>query len=496
MPRARRALALTSLALAAAQSLGCWAIHNREGDLDRSPVVNTGAGASIIYPGQSAPAHPGNYHPREAGYGQGVIANPGAAQSASSGPSGTRYAASGPGAPPAPATSYPVPPNAVASGVAVPPPEYASGSASSSGSAAPRGSNITMIGGAEIEETQHVKISEEPKWLKYLMLPFAVVAAPVKYGADVVAGEPAPGPALPRNDSQARPELQPAPAVTDYETARLQSVDRELAERSRTGATPAPAPAAHPATPSAAGAGFSDELAALRRRATPAPTTAPAPAPAVAPLPAISAATPPAPVAVAMAAPAATGQVDRDGDGRTDHWITRENGAIARESFDENFDGKSDRTLIYDPASHAVAQIEEDTNFDGAIDAWTALRGGQVIGRRVDSNGDGQVDSWSSYRGGVVTRLERDANSDGFRDHVAFYRDGKLEHEERDDDGDGRTDLISYFDANEKVARVEEDSNGDGEMDVVSYYEGGKLARREVLDASVLGRGPQDTVRE
>ena len=81
MRRARRALAIASLTLTAAQSLGCWAINNREGDLDRSPVVNTGAGASIIYPGQAAPAHPGNYHPREAGYGQGVMAQPGRAQS-------------------------------------------------------------------------------------------------------------------------------------------------------------------------------------------------------------------------------------------------------------------------------------------------------------------------------------------------------------------------------------------------------------------------------
>ena len=75
MSRARRALALSTLAVTAAQSLGCWAIHNAERDVDRSPVVNTGAGATIIYPGQNAPMHPGNYHPREAGYGQGVMPN-------------------------------------------------------------------------------------------------------------------------------------------------------------------------------------------------------------------------------------------------------------------------------------------------------------------------------------------------------------------------------------------------------------------------------------
>ena len=194
MPRARRALALTTVALTAAQSLGCWAIHNVDRDIDRSPVVNTGAGATIIYPNQSPPMHPGNYHPREAGYGQGVMPTPapGTAQT-SSGPNGTRYAASGP---PVPATSYPLPPNAVAPGVAVPPPEYSSGSANSTGSTAPRGSGMAMLGGTEIEETKHIKVNEEPKFLKYLGLPFAVIAAPFKYGADKVAGAPEPAPAI------------------------------------------------------------------------------------------------------------------------------------------------------------------------------------------------------------------------------------------------------------------------------------------------------------
>ena len=293
-----------------------------------------------------------------------------------------------------------------------------------------------------------------------------------------------PGPALPTNESQPRPELRPGPAPTDYETARLQDVERELAQRSAPGAVPVTTDAATRA-PGAAGSSFAGELAALRRRAAPAP----------APAPVVTAATPapaPAPAPAVAAAPSkATGQVDRNGDGRTDHWITRENGAITREEFDEDFDGRPDRTLIYDPTTHEVVQIEEDTNFDGKVDAWTALRGGQIVGRRTDDNGDGQIDGWSSYRNGVITRLERDTNGDGFRDHVAYYQDGRIVREERDDDGDGRTDMITYFDANERVVRVEEDANGDGQMDVVSYYEDGRLARREVLDTSVLSSGPR-----
>src|SRR5207249_6407223 len=100
--------------------------------------------------------------------------------------------------------------------------------------------------------------------------------------------------------------------------ARLQGIDRELAERERPSGAPAPSaiPASGPA-PSANGASFADELAALRRRAAPAPSFASSPAPA----PVLAA---PAPVSAAPPAAAPTGQVDRDGDGRTDHWITRE----------------------------------------------------------------------------------------------------------------------------------------------------------------------------
>ena len=62
---------------------------------------------------------------------------------------------------------------------------------------------------------------------------------------------------------------------------------------------------------------------------------------------------------------AASGHVDRDGDGRTDHWIFRdEGGDMMRESFDDDFDGRPDRTLHYDPWSHAVVRIDEDANQD------------------------------------------------------------------------------------------------------------------------------------
>ena len=52
MARALLAVIATGLVLGTA---GCPAFHYRERDVDRTPTVDTGAGASIIYPGQTAP---------------------------------------------------------------------------------------------------------------------------------------------------------------------------------------------------------------------------------------------------------------------------------------------------------------------------------------------------------------------------------------------------------------------------------------------------------
>ena len=424
--------------------------QNQERDVDRTPTVDTGAGASIIYPGQTAPALPGNAPPQGA------------------------------------AAGTPQPPYGAAQ-AAQPPPEYAQPHESGASTAigAPSGGGVTMIGGSEIDEKTHHRTQAKPMLFKYIALPFAVVAAPFKYAADKMRGEPEPGPAVP-DTSPAERQPPPGPPPVDYETAALRKMERELAQRE---APPMPPQGQTvPAIPSST-TSIADELAALRARSeaggaravqqtNPAPrgvepgSTGPAPrhAPAIPP-------------------PTASGVVDRNADGRTDHWIFRVGGEIEREELDDNFDGRPDRILHYDLASHQVVRLDEDSDQDGNLDTWTALRDGVVVRRRVDSDADGYVDSWSFYRDGKITRLERDSSGNGFRDHVAHYRDGRIDREEKDGDGDGRPDLVKYYDANEKVVRVEEDTDGDGRMDVISHYEGGRLSRRELLDASILGAG-------
>jgi hypothetical protein len=48
------------LAALAIQISGCMAYNNTSSDFDRTPIVNTGTRAAIIYPGQGAPAMPGS----------------------------------------------------------------------------------------------------------------------------------------------------------------------------------------------------------------------------------------------------------------------------------------------------------------------------------------------------------------------------------------------------------------------------------------------------
>ena len=114
------------IALIAASMLapGCVYYGAKSRDVDRTPIVDTGVGATVLMPGQSAPAFPGS-----------AIGEPG-----------------GEGRP-------------------------ASGGSSSSSTPA-GGGGLTMIGGTRVDESTHTSSHEEPIWLKYLTLPFALAAAP------------------------------------------------------------------------------------------------------------------------------------------------------------------------------------------------------------------------------------------------------------------------------------------------------------------------------
>jgi hypothetical protein len=361
-----------------------------------------------------------------------------------------------------------------------------------------------MIGGAEVDDKRHYTVHEEPLYYKYALLPFAILAAPFVAIAEAVSGDEEEGPAVPEKRAVAAPTKPPAELPPDYETQRLDALERELDQRIAANPGEAHQPSAAAGSEGGSKPGepwrpsIADELAALQRVAWSPATHGDTPPP-----------TPPtnSPVQTGAVPPrvdsrgptlrsgerpfaAADGIVDRDGDGRVDHWIFRSNGEIERAVYDEDGDGQPDRTLYYDLETHRISRVEEDTDFDGVPDSWSEFKQGMLVRRRSDDDRNGQVDSWSYFREEELTRHERDTTGDGFRDRVSIYSAGTLRREEQDRDGDGQMDLLLHYESGSQVSRRDEDTDGDGQIDTISHFEGGRLSRKELLDTDPVASEP------
>jgi hypothetical protein len=426
MRRSRLLLLLpTGLALALP---GCF-FSRRAADVEKTPTVDTGMGAAIIMPGETAPMNPHS----------GGNVNPGGTNQSRSGPGGESVSRSG-------------------------------------GPGQPSTGNLSMIGGSGMDKERHDTGQEDPLIFKWITAPFAALAAPFVYAAEKARGEPEPGPPVPKAAPQ-RPEAERRPPPSDYETQQLEAMERELERHAPQPPDPLqPQPRSKPQAGAAPTLSIADELATLQRTPrTPEPTRARVERPAETKID-----TPPE-QPLTSEAQLADGIVDRDGDGRVDLWIYRREGEIVRKALDQNFDGRPDTTLHYDAATHELALVEEDTDHDGVTEAWTTYRNGKLVRRRTDANGDGQADSWTYYRDGEITRHEQDTSGDGFRDRTGHYEAGRLVREEHDRDSDGRPDVTSHYDVKERVSRREEDTDRDGDVDVITHYENGRLARKELL---------------
>ena len=475
----RKRRAGSALALAALVALpGCFAFGSRDHDIDHTPIVNAGAGATILMPGQQAPV----YHPGGQSWGPpgGHLSYP------QQNPAG---GAAGPAPVPVPPVGVPGSASGSQSGGGWGAPASQQGSVQSQapGAGAPAGS-VTFIGGAETNEVEHLHYNEEPSWFKYAMLPFAILGAPFQLAAEALEGDPEPGPEVPRATTpmphgvapppvqeaaraQSAPGPAPGPAPgSDYESQRMAELEQQLAT--------APAPAS--GVPRASrGSSIAAELDGLRaRRDAPAAQLAQARAPAAEaraalPVEGRSPATP-------MRGGEADGRVDRNGDGRPDQWLERSGGALARELRDDDFDGRAELAIDYDVATGEVRRLEEDQNADATPDSWTDYHGGRPVSQRRDADFDGRVDTWTSFSEGEISRIERDTNADGSPDRSAYYGAGRLVREELDQDRDGRVDVTLRYDDEQRLATREEDSDRDGQIDLISHYESGRLVRREL----------------
>jgi hypothetical protein len=344
-----------------------------------------------------------------------------------------------------------------------------------------------------MDEDTHSEIRHEPKWLKYLLAPFAIVAYPFVAIRDAVTGDDGPPPTRTAADptTPSLPPPAPVDVQTGYEQTQLEALERELAGQAGSQPTvsrPPPAPRIERLAPD--GNSISAELAALQRGIPPRIPGAPSTAqqarseaqPSEVHRQARSARSEPGAGGTQHRGGIADQVTDRNRDGRPDHWVYHHAGQAVRELFDEDADGAPDRHVYYQAETGEKSREEEDTNLDGRIDSWLEYQNAKIARHRRDTNGDGFLDTWSFYRDGELTRQERDLNADGFRDRVGFYQDGRLVREEDDRDGDGRPDRVTLFDEQERIRQRDEDRNGDGIVDLRSFYSEGRLIRRELLE--------------
>jgi hypothetical protein len=372
-----------------------------------------------------------------------------------------------------------------------------------------QGGYTSIAGGGVVEESQKTTKSEPHPVMKALGAPFVVLLFPFKLAAagagklyDTVSGKEEEVPMDPRLRKRQAQVAKVDPQAA-HEQEQLSALERELEQRGgRTeshasgpamGAGNATATTPGGAAPARPRLSIADELATLRGgNAPPVPVPLPAPRsePEIAPGDGARAPTPSTSPRADAGGPRADAggpadrALDRDGDGRPDHWIYLSQGRPEKERFDDNGDGAPDRTVLRDPASGEELRVEEDRNGDGRVDTVSEYKNGQIARIRRDSDFDGGPDAWSFYRAGQLTREEQDPDGDGFRNRIVLYRDGQLASEREDRDADGRIDRITRYDAEQRVLQRDEDQDGDGLVDARAYYENGRLVRRELVSES------------
>jgi hypothetical protein len=383
----RRSHAAALLA-AATLTPGCLYHGNQSRDVDRTPIVDTGVGATILMPGQSAPAMPG------------TSAAPGSAQ---------------PGDP------------GLGSG--------GSGSGVGSG-AAPGGGRMSMIGGTRIDESTHVRVREEPIFFKYLTLPFALAAAPFVAAKEAVQGEPEPGPEVPRVDPP-RPQSVAKPAGASYEQHLLDGLEQELDRRQMQEAAGAVGGGSR-------GPSIADELASLQRapaEATPRPVPPPVesvPAPK-------RTQTSSDPAADGIVDRNEDGRIDlwiyrergqivrrvldENYDGAVDSWIDYQDGVPVRRRADTDHDGSVDSWTFYRDGQ--TSRHEQDTTGNGFRDRIGFYEAGKLVREEQDTLGSGRPDVIVYYdEHERILRRAEDTDHDGRIDVISHYENGRLSRRE------------------------------------------------------------------
>lgn len=137
--------------------------------------------------------------------------------------------------------------------------------------------------------------------------------------------------------------------------------------------------------------------------------------------------------------------LDYDKDGRPDHIYIYEMGMLRRGEVDRNGDGRMDAWMTYDEEGRELRD-ESDQNFDGRPDAWWFYREGEAVASEHDTDFDGRPDWFGTFEHGLMVRQDcRPGDSD------IVVRRYLLTHEiyreeQVDEDRDGKFDYRILYD--------------------------------------------------
>ena len=146
--------------------------------------------------------------------------------------------------------------------------------------------------------------------------------------------------------------------------------------------------------------------------------------------------------------------------------------ASTTQTFDQDQDGVPDLTYYYSANATSANRAEGDNNFDGRPD-WIMTFdpvSGATDGQRVDENFDGVFEIQMSYQNGVVDLTEIDTDGSGNPDVTLHHMHGVVVREEIIDPATQRVVRFNHY-RNGLLDRAEIDLNRDGFAETLRTFD-------------------------
>ena len=163
---------------------------------------------------------------------------------------------------------------------------------------------------------------------------------------------------------------------------------------------------------------------------------------------------------------------------------------VLRRALDADRNGSPEEIRYVDPRTGMLLRVEQDQDFDGAMDTWKTYSAGALSVLVRDESGDGRADLWERYQDGRLVQLAADGDRDGVRDLFLRYQGADLVERLEDANDDGAIDRIVSYQGRHRV-KSDEDQNHNGKLDTWTTFavvDGVEVVTRIARDSRDEGR--------